>query len=194
MKYDGVLLYQIALDKLVVQSRSKLGRGALDGDTGGLERGDLGVGITLTTANNGTSVTHSPAWWGRDTGDEADNRLVGRVVLLQEVGGVLLSGTTNLTNHNDTVSLFILEEDFQAVDEVGSGEGVTTNANNERLTKAGLGGLVDSFVGKSTGARDDTNAAALVDESRHDTNLALTLGKSEVCPATCVRGGNIREQ
>lgn len=173
MKHHNFLLYQVALDELVVQSSSKLGRRALDSDTGGLERGDLGVGITLTTADNGTSVTHSPTWWGGDTSNEADNRLVGGVVLLQEVGSVFLGRTTNLTNHDDAVSLFVLEEDVQAVNEVGTGEGVTTNTNNEGLTKAGLGSLVDGFVGKSSGARDNTNAAALVDESRHDTNLAL---------------------
>lgn len=188
MKHYNFLLYQVALDELVVQSGSELGRGALDSNTGGLKCGDLGVGITLTTADNGTSVTHSPAWWGRDTSNEANNRLVGGVVLLQEVGSVLLSRTTNLTNHDDTVGLFILEEDVQAVNEVGTREGVTTNTNNEGLTKAGLGSLVDSFVGKSSGTRDDTNAAALVNESRHDTNLALTLVKSEGYPGTWVGG------
>ena len=186
MKHHNFLLYQVALDELVVQSSSKLGRRALDSDTGGLERGDLGVGITLTTADNGTSVTHSPTWWGGDTSNEADNGLVGGVVLLQEVGSVFLGRTTNLTNHDDAVSLFVLEEDVQAVNEVGTGEGVTTNTNNEGLTKAGLGSLVDGFVGKSSGARDNTNAAALVDESRHDTNLALALVKSEGYPGTCM--------
>ena len=187
MKQHSDRLYQVALDELVVKAGSKLGRGTLDSDTSALKRGDLGVGITLTTADNGTSVAHSPAWWRGDTGNEADNGLVGRVVLLQEVGGILLSGTTNLANHDDTVSLLVLEEDVQAVDEVGSREWVTTNTNDERLTKAGLGGLVDGFVGESSGTGDDTDAAALVDESRHDTNLALALVKSEsIRPCSCV--------
>ena len=122
-----------------------------------------------------TSVTHTSARRSRDTGDEGDNGLVGSVVLLEEVGGVLLGGTTDLANHDDTVSLAVLEEDLEAVDEVGTREGVTTNTNDERLTKTGLGGLVDGLVGESTGTGDDTDATTLVDEARHDTDLALSL-------------------
>jgi len=120
-------------------------------------------------------VTHSSTGRSRDTSDEADNGLttVDSVGLLEELGGVLLGRTTNLTNHDDTVGVGVLSEDLEAVDEVGTGEGVTANSDNERLTKTGLGGLVDGLVSESTGTRDDTDAAALVDEARHDTNLAL---------------------
>jgi hypothetical protein len=38
-----------------------------------------------------------------------------------------------------------------------------------------LGGLVHGFVGEGSGARDDADAAALMDEARHDANLALAL-------------------
>jgi hypothetical protein len=169
-------LYQVALDKLFVQRLAERSGRALNNDTGGLEGGDLGVGVTLSSADNSTSVAHSPARRRRDTGDEADNGLVGGVVLLEEVGSVLLGSSTNLSNHDDTVCLAVLEEDLQAVDEVGSGEGVTADTDNERLTKAGLGSLVDSLVGEGSGAGDDTDATALVDEARHDADLALALG------------------
>jgi hypothetical protein len=168
-------LYQVAPDELVVQGLAELGGRALDNDTSSLESGDLRVGVTLSTADDGTSVTHAPARGRGDTGDEADDGLVGRVVLLEEVGGVLLSGTTNLTNHDDTVSLLVLKEDLQAVDEVGAGEGVTTDTDDKRLAEAGLGGLVDGLVGEGSGAGDDTDAAALVDEAGHDADLALAL-------------------
>lgn len=124
-------------------------------------------------------MAHSSAWRSRDTSDEADNGLVGSVVVFQEVCSILLSGTTNLTNHDDTVGLGVLEEDLKAVDEVCAGEGVTANTDDERLTEASLGGLVDSLVGESTGAGDDTDAAALVDETGHDTDLALALEESQ---------------
>lgn len=169
-------LYQVALDELIVQRLAERSRRALNNNTSGLESGDLRVGVTLSSADNSTSVTHSPAGGRRDTGDEADNGLVGGVVLLQELGGVLLSGTTNLSDHDDTICLAVLEEDLQAVDEVGSREGVTADTDDERLTKAGLGGLVDSLVGEGSGTGDDTDATALVDEARHDTDLALALG------------------
>ena len=168
-------LDKIPLDELGKQSLTQSSRAALDNHTGILEGGDLGVGITLATADDGTGVTHAAAGGRADTGDEADGGLVVLVVGLDELGSILLGATTNLTNHDDTLGLGVLEEDAEAVDEVGTGEGVTTNTNNERLTKTGLGGLVHSLVGQGTGTGDDTNATALVDEARHDTNLTLAL-------------------
>lgn len=120
-------------------------------------------------------MTHSSAGRSRDSGDEGDDGLVGGVVGLEEVCGILLGGTTDLTDHDDSVGLSVLEEDLEAVDEVGAGERVTADADDERLTEAGLGGLVDGLVGESAGAGDNADATALVDEARHDTNLALAL-------------------
>lgn len=169
------LLNQIALDELGKQSLTKSSRAALDNDTSILESGNLGVSTTLTTADDGTGVTHAATGGSGDTGNEGNSGLVVDVVGLEELGGVLLGGTTNLTDHDDTVGLGVLEEDLQAVDEVGTGEGVTTDTDNERLTKAGLGSLVDGLVGQGTGTGDDTDTTALVDEAGHDTDLALTL-------------------
>ena len=168
-------LDKITLDELGKQSLTQGSRAALDNHTGILEGGDLGVGITLATADDGTGVTHAAAGGRADTGDEADGGLVEPVVGLEELGGLLLGAATDLTDHDDTVGLLILEEDLQAVDEVGTGEGVTTDADDQRLTKAGLGGLVDGLVGQGTGTRDDTDTATLVDETGHDTDLALAL-------------------
>jgi hypothetical protein len=168
-------LYQVTLDELIVQGRSELSRRAFNDDASSLKSIDLRVGVTLSTADNGTSVAHSPARRRRDTGDEADYGLVGSVVLLEEVCGVLLGGTTDLSNHDDTICLLILEEDLQAVNEVGSRERVSADTDDERLAKAGLGGLVHGLVGESSGAGDDADTTALVDEARHDANLALSL-------------------
>lgn len=168
-------LDKVTLDKLSKQGLAQSSWAPLHSNTGVLQSGDLRVGTTLTTADDGTGVTHTATRRGTDTSDEADRGLVVLVVGLDELGSILLGTTTNLTNHDDTLGLGVLEEDAQAVDEVGTGEGVTTNTNNERLTKTSLGGLVHSLVGQSTGTRDDTNATALVDETRHDTNLTLTL-------------------
>jgi hypothetical protein len=170
-------LYQITLDKLVVQSLSECSRRALDNDASSLESVDLRVGVALSSTDNGTSVAHSPSWRRRDTGNEADYGLVGRVVLLEEVGSILFGGASNFSNHDDTIRLLILQEDLQAVDEVGSRERVTANADDERLAKTGLGGLVHGFVGEGSGAGHDAHAATLVDEAGHDADLALSLQK-----------------
>ena len=123
-----------------------------------------------------TSVSHSASWWRRDTSNERNNWLSSVVVLLQEIGSLLLSRSSNLSNHDDTISLTILKEDLQAVDEVGSREWVTTDTNDEGLAKTALGGLVDSLVGEGTGTGHNTDAAALVDETWHDTDLTLAWG------------------
>lgn len=166
---------KVTLDKLGKQRLAEGGRAALDDDTSILESSDLGVGTALATADDGTGVTHTAAGGSTDTGDEGNSGLVVDVVGLEELGGILLGGTTDLTDHDDTVGLGVLEEDLQAVDEVGAGEGVTADTNDERLAKTSLGGLVDGLVGQGTGTGDDTDTAALVDETGHDTDLALTL-------------------
>ena len=169
------ILHKVALDKLGKKGLAKGSRAALDNDTSVGQSGDLGVGTTLTTADDGTGVTHAAAGGSGDTGNEGDGGLVVDVVGLEELGGILLGGTTDLTDHDDTVGLGVLEEDLEAVDEVGAGEGVTTDTDDEGLTETSEGGLVDGLVGQSTGTGDDTDTTALVDEAGHDTDLALTL-------------------
>lgn len=168
-------LDQVTLDKLSKQSLAQRSRASLHRDTSVLQSGNLRVRTALATADNGPGVTHPTTGGCTDTGDEADGGLVVLVVGLEEFGRIFLGATANLTNHDDTLGLRVLEEDAQAVDEVGARERVTTNANDERLTKTSLGSLVHGFVGQGTGTRDDTDTATLVDESRHDTNLALAL-------------------
>ena len=140
-------LDKVTLDELGKQGLAQRGWAALDDDTSILESSNLGVGTTLTTADDGTGVTHAAAGGSANTSNEGNGGLVVDVVGLEELGGVLLGRTTDLTDHDDTVGLGVLEEDLQAVDEVGAGEGVTADTDDERLAKAGLGGLVDGLVG-----------------------------------------------
>jgi hypothetical protein len=173
---QNVHLKHVPPDKLLSEGLAERRRAALNNNTCRLERGDLAVRTTLAAGNDGTGVAHTPTGRSRDTGDERDNGLLLQLVgLTEEVRGILLGGTTDLTNHDDTVGLGVLEEDLEAVDEVGAAEGVTADTDDERLTETGLGGLVDGLVGEGTGTGDDTDATALVDETGHDTDLALTL-------------------
>lgn len=72
-----------------------------------------------------------------------------------------------------TFGSIVFQEDSQAVNEVGTVQRITTNSDAKSLTEANLGSLVDGLIGKGTRARDDTNVTALVNVTRHDTNLAL---------------------
>lgn len=168
-------LQQVPADKFVVESLAQAGGRALDDNTSALQSLDLGIGTTLTSRHNSSSVAHATAWGCGDASDETDNRLttVDSVVLAEEIGSVLLCRTADLANHDDTVGFLVLEEDLEAVDEVGAREGIATNADNKGLAQTSLGGLVDGLVGQGARTGDDTNATALVDETRHDADLAL---------------------
>ena len=168
-------LDQVPLDEFVQEGLAQGSGAALDNNTSRLESGDLRVSATLAAADDGSGVTHTTARGSANAGDETNGGLVVLVVGLEELGSILLGATTDLTNHDDTVGLLVLEEDLQAVDEVGAGEGVTTDTDDQGLTKTSLGGLVDGLVGQGTGPGHNTDTSTLVNESRHDTNLALAL-------------------
>lgn len=74
------------------------------------------------------------------------NTHIRKVVFGQELGRLLLSIAADLANHHDALGVVILQENVQAVDEVGSIERIAANANAQSLAKTGLGGLVDSLV------------------------------------------------
>lgn len=171
------ILQQVTPDKFLAHGATQGSRASLYNNTSSLKSLDLAVGVTLASTDDGTGVTHATSGGSGDASNERDNGLAlsissTGVVGLDEVGSILLGGSTNLTNHNNTVGLLILQEHVEAVDEVGTREGVTTNTDDERLAKTLLGGLVDGFVGQSTGTRYDTDTATLVNESGHDTDLA----------------------
>lgn len=168
-------LEEIPLHKLRVQSLAERSWAPLNDDTGALESGDLRIGASLTAADNSTSVTHPSSWRGADSGNKSNDGLVLDVVALQELGRILLCTTADLTNHDDTLGLVIFKEDAQAVNEVRAGERITTDSNNKGLAEPGLSSLVHGLVGKGSRARNDANATALVDKSRHDTNFTLAL-------------------
>lgn len=57
-----------------------------------------------------------------------------RIVLSQVLGSSLFCSTTNLADKNNSLGFWVIKEDFQTVDEIGSVERITTNTNAERLT------------------------------------------------------------
>jgi hypothetical protein len=60
---------------------SHLGRVVDDLDTVGLETSDLGLGVSLTSRDDGSSMTHSSSWWGSLPSDEADDRQISVIML-----------------------------------------------------------------------------------------------------------------
>lgn len=63
------------------------------------------------------------------------------VVGFDELCGVFLHGSTDLTDQDDSLGLGVREEDFDNVDVLSSREGVTTDTDCEGLTQTDVGGL-----------------------------------------------------
>eukprot|EP00049_Salpingoeca_infusionum_P012206 m.221069 g.221069 ORF g.221069 m.221069 type:complete len:322 (-) comp15124_c2_seq5:246-1211(-) len=145
-------------------------------DTCIFECGNLFLCATLATSNNGTGMAHTTAWWGSNTRDEANNRLAvwSRVVLLQESGCLFFGRATDLTNHDDTFSVWVLEELGEAINKVSTVEWVTANTNTKGLSKTSGSGLTDSLISKGTRTRHNTNVALLMNMTWHNTDLALS--------------------
>jgi len=170
------LVFRVHVVDCLVHQHSQIGRRSAHGDSGTLQSLNLGLGSSLASSNNSTCVAHSSAWWGGDTGDEADNWLgVGSAVVFSEVvGGHFLGLATNLSDHDDTGGVWVVEEDFQTVGEVGSVERIAADANAKGLAKANLCGLVDGLIRKSSRPGNNTDLTFLVNMAWHNTNLATT--------------------
>ena len=75
--------------------------------------------------------------------------------------------------HTRTFGFGVIEEDFEAIDEIGAVERVTADADAQRLPKPDFGCLVDGLIGQGAGTRDDANFSLRVNVARHDADLAL---------------------
>lgn len=156
------------------KGHTHLGGTLTDCHTGSLESRNLGWRTTLTTANDGTSVTHTSTGRCSSSSDETHDRFVLHIVFFQVGSRLFLVGTTDFTNQNDALVLgseyravvwtsgagtlcrIIVQKPFQAVDKVGAREGVTTHTNAESLTETDRSRLRYSLVGQGTGTRHDT--------------------------------------
>lgn len=119
-------------------------------------------------------MTHPPAGGSGAASNERNNRLgIGaRVVLLEVCGSLLLHGTSDLTDKDDTLSLGVSKEDLDDVNVLCSGEGVASDSDGEGLAKTSEGGLVHGLVCEGSGTRNDTDLALGEDVAGHDAELA----------------------
>ena len=142
-------------------------------DASVLKGSDLVSCTTFASSDDGASVTHAAARRSSLASDEADDGQVAVVVCFEPLGSLFLCLTADLTNHDDTLSLGIVNELSEHVNEVCSVKRITADTDDSGLAKALGRGLIDSLVGQSTRAGDDTDLALGVDVTRHDSNLAL---------------------
>src|SRR5210317_163381 len=151
--------------------RAQLGRRTDSSDASSIQGLELVFRRALTASNNGAGVTHAFAWRCCDTGNVGNNRL--RDIALDELSRRLFVGPANLANHDDAVGFRICFEELEAVDKIHATHRVAADTNTRGLAETICRRLIYGFVRKCARTGYDANAAFLVDEARHDTDLAL---------------------
>ncbi len=172
IKTNQILSFAVVLHGLEHHG-AELGGGLDDVNTGGLQGLELGRSSSFTTGHNGTSMSHASARRSTGSGDETDNGLVAVTELLEPLGGVFLSLTADLADHDDALRLRVIGEALEAVNEIGAVERISSNTDTGSLTKTNISGLSNSLVSQGSRSGNNSNLSSLVDVSRHNTNLAL---------------------
>mmetsp|Transcript_4611 Transcript_4611/g.6746 ORF Transcript_4611/g.6746 Transcript_4611/m.6746 type:complete len:257 (-) Transcript_4611:147-917(-) len=119
-------------------------------------------------------MTHPSTRRGRHTSNKSHHRFVRISMLLEPLRSFFLRSTSNLTNHDDALSLRIIREAFETVDEIGPVKRVTSNSDAGRLSQSSRRSLMYGLVGERPTAGYHANFTWSVDVSWHDTDLAFT--------------------
>lgn len=96
------------------------------------------------------------------------------VVCAEPLGSTFLVLTTDFSNHNDTLGLWVVHEAFKNINKVSAFEGISANSDNGRLAQSELRCLVDSLVSQGAGTRHNTDLSLVVDVAWHNSNPAFT--------------------
>ena len=134
----------------------------------------LRFSVSLSTSNNSTGVTHSSAGWCSLSSNEADNWQFAMIMFWKPFSSLFLCFSTNLTNHNNSLSLWVINEAWKDINEVSSIERITSNTNDSGLSKVELSCLVNSFVCQGSWSWDNTNLSLLMNIAGHDTDFAFS--------------------
>lgn len=80
-------------------------------------------------------------------GDKTDDGEVPVVVGGEPLSSLLFSFSSNLSDHDDSLSLRVVHELFEHINKVSSIEGVSSDTDDGGLAESKGSGLVDSLVG-----------------------------------------------
>src|SRR5579872_7087615 len=162
-------------------------RGRLDGAHARRLEGRILVGRRpAATGHDGTRVAHPLARRCGHTCDVGDDRLAH--VLADVTRRGLLTRPSDLADENDALGAGVALKEIQHVDEAHARHRVAADAYATALTEAGAGRLKHGFVGQRARTGDDPDGAFLVNEARHDADLAFlgsndtgTIGTDQPC-------------
>src|SRR5438445_13112886 len=140
-----------------------------DGEASASHRLHLVLSGAGAAGNNRARVAHAAARGCGDARDEADNGLL-YLAALDEIGGFFLGRAADLADHDDRLSLVILEEEPEHIDEIGAVDGIAADADAARLAEPCRRRLRDGLISESAGAGDDADVALRMDVAGHDAD------------------------
>src|ERR1700691_1882908 len=107
-------------------------------------------------------MPHALAGGRGNTGDIGDHRFGHEAANMR--GGRLLVTAADLADHDDPLGLRIALEQLDDVNEIHAADRIAADTDAGALPKAVIGGLKYRLVRQCAGARDDADAAALMNE------------------------------
>ena len=150
---------------------AEIGRRLHGARAGLVERAVLVRRGALAARDDGARMAHAFAGRRGHAGDVRDDRLGD--VLADEIRGGFFIGAADLADHDDAFGLRIALKELQHVDEVHAAHRIAADADAGALAEALVSRLEHGLVGQRARARHDADAALLVDEARHDADLAF---------------------
>ena len=113
------------------EGRAEVGRALAYFDAAFFHERHFFLSRALSAGDDGSCVSHASAWGGCLPGDEADNGFGD--VFLDVVGGFVLSGSADLTDHADGLGAFVFLEQFEHINKAGPDDGVAADADTGGL-------------------------------------------------------------
>ena len=105
------------------------------------------------------------------TSDVSHNRLADKA---RDVGcSGLFVAAANFADHDDAFGLRVTLKQLDDIDEAHAAHRIAADANAGALAQTILGGLVHGLVSEGARTRHDADATLLVNEARHDADLAF---------------------
>lgn len=118
-------------------------------------------------------MTHSTSGRSCQSRDKTHHRLVLGVIGFDPLAGIFLSISSDLSDHDNTLSFGVIHKPLQHIDKISAIERVSSDSYHGRLTEPSGGGLIHGLIGQSSRPRNNSNFPGLVNESGHNSNLTL---------------------
>jgi hypothetical protein len=151
-----------------------LGRSSCDSNTRIYKGTDFGCGSAFSTANNGSSMSHSPSGWRGCACDETGDRLFA--IRFDPLRRFFFRGPANLADHDDPFRFRIIVKHFDNIEMGRSVYWISPNANAGRLAYSTAGQLPNRFVSECAASRYDSYVSFFVDIPRSDSDPTAAVG------------------